>query len=88
MLKRCIAQRVEHWTFNSQDLGSNPNTPKTLMLNITINYVLKLYCIVFVRSKRVCLKLFNIILYWKKKVKVSKHYFLILKSIKDKKKEF
>ena len=35
---------VEYWTFNSEDLGSNPNTP---MLYISTNFVLKLTCIVF-----------------------------------------
>jgi hypothetical protein len=34
----CIAQLVEHWTFNPQALGSNPSTPI-----INVNYKYKLY---------------------------------------------
>ena len=38
---------VEHWTFNPQVLGSNPNILKNFMLGISINYFLNLTCIVF-----------------------------------------
>ena len=38
---------VEQRTFNPQDLGSNPSTPKFFVLTININYILSLTSIVF-----------------------------------------
>ena len=38
---------AEYWTFNSKESGSNPDAPNNFVLNISINFILKLTCIVF-----------------------------------------
>lgn len=38
---------AEQWTFNPKVLGSNPSIPRIFMLTISINYILKLTCIIF-----------------------------------------
>ena len=38
---------VEHWTFNPQVLGSNPNTLKTIMIITNINYILNINIFLF-----------------------------------------
>lgn len=43
-----VAQSVEHWTFNPQALGSNPNVPNRIhMIILNINYILNIAIILF-----------------------------------------
>ena len=48
-IQKCIAQRLEHWTFNPQALGSNPNALKIKksMITTNINYILNITIFLF-----------------------------------------
>lgn len=55
MITECVAQLVEHWTFNPQVLGSIPNTFKFLMIN-NIFFLLTVNSALYVTA---CLGLFS-----------------------------